>query len=186
YGDDSAIKGMRAALALGVDRGVHVKGAPTFDTLATAKALASVIQEMSYDLILCGKQAIDDDSAALGVMVAELLDIPSVSVVVELAISDGQVRAVREVEGGHEIVEAKLPCLITAQKGLNEPRYPSLKGIMAAKKKPIEERPVSATAQVEPIRIQLPPSRPAGRIIGEGIEAVPELVRLLKEEARVL
>jgi electron transfer flavoprotein beta subunit len=186
YGDDSATKGLRAALALGADRGVHIKGAPTFDSLVTAKALASVIKEMSYDLILCGKQAIDDDSSAVGVMVAELLDIPSVSVVVELAISDGKVRAVREVEGGHEIVETKLPCLITAQKGLNDPRYPSLKGIMAAKKKPLEEKEVPATARVVPMRIQSPPSRSAGRIVGEGVEAVPELVRLLKEEAKVL
>jgi electron transfer flavoprotein beta subunit len=186
YGDDSATKGLRAALALGVDRGVHVKGAPTFDSLAIAKALRSVIKGMSYDLILCGKQAIDDDSSAVGVMVAELLDIPSVSVVVELQISDRKVRAVREVEGGHEVVETKLPCLITAQKGLNEPRYPSLKGIMAAKKKPLEEKEVSISPQVSPMRIQLPPSRSAGRIVGEGVEAVPELVRLLKEEAKVL
>ena len=187
YGDDSATKALRAALALGADRGVHVKGAPSFDSLTTAKALAAALKEMSYDLILCGKQAIDDDSGAVGIMVAQLLDIPSVSVVVELQISDGKVRAKREVEGGYEIVETRFPCLVTAQKGLNEPRYPSLKGIMAAKKKPIEEKePVPVQSRVEPLQIALPPSRAAGRIVGEGIEAVPELVRLLKEEAKVL
>jgi electron transfer flavoprotein beta subunit len=120
-------------------------------------------------------------------MVAQLLDIPSVSVVVELQIENGKVRAKREVEGGYEIVETPLPCLVTAQKGLNEPRYPSLKGIMAAKKKPIEEKqPAPVQSRVEPLQIVLPPSRAAGRIVGEGIEAVPELVRLLKEEAKVL
>jgi electron transfer flavoprotein beta subunit len=187
YGDDSATKALRAALALGADRGVHVKGVPSFDSLTTAKALAAALKETSYDLILCGKQAIDDDSGAVGIMVAQLLDIPSVSVVVELQIENGKVRAKREVEGGYEIVETPLPCLVTAQKGLNEPRYPSLKGIMAAKKKPIEEKqPAPVQSRVEPLQIVLPPSRAAGRIVGEGIEAVPELVRLLKEEAKVL
>jgi electron transfer flavoprotein beta subunit len=186
-GDDSATKGLRAALALGADKGVHVKGVAGFDTLAAAKALATVLKEMSYDLILCGKQAIDDDGAAVGVMVAELLDISSVSVVTELAMENGKVRAKREVEGGYEIVEASLPCLVTAQKGLNEPRYPSLKGIMAAKKKPVDEKtPAAASSRVEPLKIGMPPSRAAGRIVGEGVEAVPELVRLLKEEAKVL
>lgn len=187
YGGDTATKTLRTALALGVDRGVHIKGQPTFDPLATAKVLAAAIKEMPCDLILCGKQAIDDDSAAVGVMVAELLDIPSVSVAVRLEITDGKVRAEREVEGGHEIVETGLPCLVTAQKGLNEPRYPSLKGIMAAKKKPIDEKEAAEVeSQVEPVRIELPPARPAGRIVGEGVEAVPELVRLLKQEAKVL
>ena len=187
YGDDNAVKTLRTALALGVDRGVHIKGHPTFDALATAKVLASAVKEMSFDLILCGKQAIDNDNAAVGVMVAELLDIPSISVVVDLEISDGKVRAMREIEGGHEVVETKLPCLITAQKGLNEPRYPSLKGIMAAKKKPIEEKEAAAVeTRIEPIQIGLPPARPSGRIVGEGVEAVPELVRLLKQEAKVI
>ncbi len=187
YGDDTATKTLRTALALGVDRGVHIKGQPTFDPLATAKTLAAAVKDMPFDLILCGKQAIDDDSAAVGVMVAELLDIPSVSVVVDLDIADGKVKATREIEGGHEIVETALPCLVTAQKGLNEPRYPSLKGIMAAKKKPIEELEAAAIeSRIETISIGLPPARPAGRIVGEGVEAVPELVRLLKQEAKVL
>jgi electron transfer flavoprotein beta subunit len=187
HGDDNATKTLRTALALGVDRGVHIKGQPTFDPLATATVLATALKDIPFDLILCGKQAIDDDSAAVGVMVAELLDIPSVSVVVDLEIADGKVRATREIEGGHEIVETGLPCLVTAQKGLNEPRYPSLKGIMAAKKKPIEELEAGAIESgIETISIGLPPARPAGRIVGEGVEAVPELVRLLKEEAKVL
>jgi electron transfer flavoprotein beta subunit len=187
YGDETATKTLRTALALGVDRGVHIKGQPTFDPLATAKVLAAAVKDMTSDLILCGKQAIDDDSAAVGVMVAELLDIPSVSVVVELEIADGKARATREIEGGHEIVETGLPCLVTAQKGLNEPRYPSLKGIMAAKKKPIEELEAAAIeSRIETISIGLPPARPTGRIVGEGVEAVPELVRLLKQEAKVL
>ena len=187
YGDESAIKTLRTALALGVEKGVHIKGQPGFDSLATAQILAAVIKDMDYDLILCGKQAIDDDSSAVGVMVADLLDIPSVSVVVKLDITDGNVRATREIEGGHEIVETKMPCLVSAQKGLNEPRYPSLKGIMAAKKKPIEEKDAFATeTRIEVLRVEPPPTRSAGKIVGEGEEAVPELVRLLKEEAKVL
>ncbi|MBU1707965.1 electron transfer flavoprotein subunit beta/FixA family protein [bacterium] len=187
YGDESAIKTLRTALALGVEKGVHIKGQPGFDSLTTAKILAAAIKDMEYDLILCGKQAIDDDSSSVGVMVAELLDIPNVSVVVKLDITDGKVQATREIEGGHEIVETKMPCLISAQKGLNEPRYPSLKGIMAAKKKPIDEKDASAAeTQIEVLRVEAPASRNAGKIVGEGEEAVPELVRLLKEEAKVL
>lgn len=187
FGDDSATKTLRTALALGVDKGVHIKGQPGFDTLATAKVLSAVVKNMEYDLILCGKQAIDDDSSSVGVMVAELLDIPSISVVVKMDIVDGKVRAEREIEGGHEIIEAPMPCLVTAQKGLNEPRYPSLRGIMAAKKKPIDEKDAAAIeSQIEVLRIEAPPTRSAGRIVGEGVEAVPELVRLLKEEAKVL
>ncbi len=187
YGDESAIKTLRTALALGVEKGVHIKGQPGFDSLTTAKILAAAIKDMDYDLILCGKQAIDDDSSSVGVMVAELLDIPNVSVVVKLGLTDGKVQATREIEGGHEIVETKLPCLISAQKGLNEPRYPSLKGIMAAKKKPIEEKDaLAAETQIEVLRVEAPATRSAGKIVGEGEEAVPELVRLLKEEAKVL
>ncbi|MBU1936015.1 electron transfer flavoprotein subunit beta/FixA family protein, partial [bacterium] len=155
YGDESAIKTLRTALALGVEKGVHIKGQPGFDSLTTAKILAAAIKDMEYDLILCGKQAIDDDSSSVGVMVAELLDIPNVSVVVKLGLTDGKEHATREIEGGHEIVETKLPCLISAQKGLNEPRYPSLKGIMAAKKKPIDEKDASAIeTQIEVLRVE--------------------------------
>ena len=120
-------------------------------------------------------------------MVAEMLGLPSVSVVVKLDIADGKATAEREIEGGREVLETSLPAVFTTQKGLNEPRYPSLKGIMGAKSKPIEERPTSpVTAKIELLLMQKPPAKPAGRIIGTDVSAVPELVRLLHEEAKVI
>ncbi len=120
-------------------------------------------------------------------MLAELMDVPCVTAVAEIQLQNGSVLCHREVEGGTEVVEAPLPAVVTITKGKYEPRYPSLKGIMAAKKKPMEEK----DAQLPASRIQVraltpPPDRPAGRIVGQGADAVPELVRLLKEEAKVL
>jgi electron transfer flavoprotein beta subunit len=116
-----------------------------------------------------------------------MLGLPSVTVVVKLDVADGKAIAEREVEGGREVVETRLPAVFTAQKGLNEPRYPSLKGIMAAKSKPIEERPASPVeTKVEVLHMQKPPARPSGRIVGTDVSAVPELVRLLHEEAKVI
>jgi electron transfer flavoprotein beta subunit len=187
FGGDDVPKVLRTALAMGVDRGVHIKGNAGFDALATARILAGAVKGMTYDLILCGKQAIDHDNGGVGVMVAELLDIPSISVVTKLERKDGKVVCEREIEGGAEVVEAPLPCLIACQKGLNEPRYASLKGIMAAKKKPIDE--VAAPAmetQVEVISIESRPPRKPGEIVGKGVDAVPVLIKKLKEEAKVL
>jgi electron transfer flavoprotein beta subunit len=115
-----------------------------------------------------------------------LLDIPCISEVVEMQVADGKVVCVREVEGGRETVEAPLPCAITCQKGLNEPRYASLKGIMAAKKKPLESQEVAIEKhEVEVLDMTMPPARPAGRILGEGAAAVPALITALREEAKV-
>lgn len=186
-GGDEVQKVLRTALAMGVDRGVHVKGNTGFDALATARALANAIKGQTYDLILCGKSAIDLDNHGVGMMVAELLDLPSVSVVVKIEQKDGKLVCEREIEGGIQVVEAPMPCVIAAQKGLNEPRYASLKGIMAAKKKPLETKPAQLpAARLALDAMALPPERAAGRIIGEGSAVVPELVRLLKEEAKVL
>jgi len=187
FGGDDVPKVLRTALAMGVDRAVHVKGALGFDPLATAKILAAAIQNMKYDLILCGKQAIDHDHHTVAVMVAELLDIPSVSVVTKLERNDNTIRCEREVEGGVEVVETNLPCLITCQKGLNEPRYASLKGIMAAKKKPLDEVAATAAAsEVEALEIKSRPPRQPGEVLGQGVEAVPILVKKLREEAKVI
>ena len=187
FGGDDTPKVLRNALALGVDRAVHVKGTVSFDPLATARVLAAAIKGLTYDLILCGKQAIDQDHHAVGVMVAELLDIPSVSVVTKLERDGSKLKLEREVEGGVEIIETSLPCLITANKGLNEPRYASLKGIMAAKKKPMDEVAAAAeSAQVEVIEIRSRPPRQAGEILGQGVEAVPLLVKKLREDAKVI
>jgi electron transfer flavoprotein beta subunit len=142
---------------------------------------------MTYDLILCGKQAIDQDHHAVGVMVAELLDLPSVTVVTKMERDGKKLKLEREVEGGVEIVETTMPCLITANKGLNEPRYASLKGIMAAKKKPIDEvAAIDSIAQVEVLELKSRPPRQPGEVLGQGVDAVPLLIKKLKEEAKVI
>lgn len=178
---------LRKALAMGVDKAVLLKDDSPRDSLSVAKALAEYLKGISPDVILFGKQSIDSDDGAVGSMVAELLGMPSVSVVVKLEIEGTTVKAEREIEGGHEKVETRLPVVITAQKGLNEPRYPSLKGIMAAKSKPIEEiTPTPASLHVEVLAMRKPPAKSAGKILGTDASAVPELVRLLHEEAKVL
>jgi electron transfer flavoprotein beta subunit len=186
-GEASTSEQLRSALAMGADRAILLKGEPPMDGLVTARALAEEIRPLSADLVLFGMKAVDDDQQQVGPMVAELLELPCVTVVAEFEIQNDQAICHREVEGGIEIVETPLPAVLTITKGKYEPRYPSLKGIMAAKKKPLEEKP----AQLGSARIQLrdlsyPPERPAGKIIGTGVAAVPELVRVLREEAKVL
>lgn len=186
-GGDEAIKALRNALAMGADEAIHVKNSGGLDMLGTAKALAGALRGKGFDLILAGKQAVDDDCGAIGAMVAEFLDIPHVSTVVKLDVEGDKLTTSREIEGGVEIFEAMLPALITTQKGLNEPRYASLKGIMASKKKVIAEVEAEISApKVEVVTLTYPPQRPPGKIVGTGVEAVPELVRLLKEEVKVL
>jgi electron transfer flavoprotein beta subunit len=149
--------------------------------------LADYLKEISPDIVFFGKQSVDYDNGAVGVMVAEMLGLPSISVVVKLDVAGGRAVAEREIEGGREVLETTLPAVFTAQKGLNEPRYPSLKGIMGAKSKPIEERPLPAFSEkVTLVQMQKPPAKPAGRIVGTDASAVPELVRLLHEEAKVI
>jgi electron transfer flavoprotein beta subunit len=131
--------------------------------------------------------AIDDYNQQVGPMVAELLDLPCVTAVAQLELADGRGSAGREVEGGIEMVEFPLPAVLSVDKGLNEPRYPALKGIMAAKKKPLETKPAALGAgRLEVLALSPPPERQAGRIVGEGAGAAAELVRLLREEAKVL
>jgi electron transfer flavoprotein beta subunit len=186
-GSNAHKESLRKALAMGVDRAVLLKDDSMRDSFGVARALADYLRELSPDVVFFGKQSVDYDNSAVGLMVAEMLDLPSVSVVVKLDIADGKVVAEREIEGGREIAETKLPAVFTAQKGLNEPRYPSLKGIMAAKSKPIEERQASAIqAKVETLAMRKPPAKPAGKIVGTDSSAVPELVRLLHEEAKVI
>lgn len=187
YGNDSAKESIRKALAMGADKGILIKGELNVDSLTVAEALASEITQLQPDIIFCGKQSVDYDSSAVGQMLAELLNIPSVSTVVKLEIIDGKVRAEREVEGGKEIVETSLPCLITAQKGLNEPRYASLKGIMASKSKPIEEKQFNGITNRFVVNdLRLPDTSRKLKILGTDSSAVPELVKLLREEAKVI
>jgi electron transfer flavoprotein beta subunit len=179
---------LRTALAMGADRAVHLRSdGPLPDPLAVARALAAEIRGLNADLVWLGKQAVDDDQAQVGPMVAELLELPCATAIATLALEGGRARVEREVEGGREVVELELPAVLTADKGLNEPRYASLKGIMAAKKKPIEEKPAAlGEPRLEILALELPAPRKAGRVVGQGAAAVAELVRLLREEAKAL
>ena len=187
-GPDAAQETIRTALAMGADKGVLLKAdAVPADPLAVARALAAELKDGGYDLILFGKMAVDDYHHSVGIMTAELLGLPGITAAVKLDIADKKLTAEREVEGGVEVVECALPAVVTADKGLNSPRYPALKGIMAAKKKPIETKPAALGAvRVKCTTLGLPPERKAGRIVGEGVGAGAELVRLLRQEAKVL
>jgi electron transfer flavoprotein beta subunit len=187
-GPEAAQETIRTALAMGADTGVLLKAdAVGLDPLPVAKALAAQLQEGGYDLVLFGKLAIDDSSRALWPMVAVLLGLPCVSAATHLEIADGAGKAEREVEGGVEAVEFALPAVITADKGLNEPRYPALRGIMMAKKKPLETKDAALEpGGIEVVNLTPPAERKAGRIVGEGPDAVPALVDALRNEAKVL
>jgi len=187
-GTDASQETIRMGLAMGADRGVLLQTEhASIDPVASAKVLAAELRDGEYDLMLFGKLAIDDSNGAVGIAVAELLQIPAVSSVAHLEIADGKGVAEREIEGGVEVVEFELPAVVTADKGLNEPRYPALRGIMMAKKKPLEVKPVEVgTGGIEIMSLALPPERPQGRIVGEGPDAVPALIEVLQTEAKVL
>ncbi|NIR45071.1 MAG: electron transfer flavoprotein subunit beta/FixA family protein [Gemmatimonadetes bacterium] len=186
-GSDDAKETLRTTLAMGADQAVLLKGEPSVDGLGTAEKLAEAIRDRECDLVLFGKQAIDDDNLQVPAMVAELLGLPCATVVVELEVSDGKLEAKREIEGAHELVRFELPGVVAAQKGLNEPRYASLKGIMQAKKKPLEEVDVGTVeSRLEVLELKKPEERSGGVIVGEGPDAVPTLLQKLREEAKVL
>lgn len=186
-GSDVHKETLRKALAMGCDKAVLLKDDGVRDSFGVAAALADYAKEYGPEIIFCGKQSIDHDNAQIGGLVAEMLGWSSVSVVVKMSIANGTVVAEREIEGGHEVVHAALPAVITAQKGLNEPRYPSLKGIMDAKRKPIEEKPAAPSeSHVEISAMRTPQGKAAGKIVGTDAAAAAELVRLLHEEAKVI
>jgi electron transfer flavoprotein beta subunit len=189
-GPGESTKELRTCLAMGADRAVLIKDdqSDRRDAMATAYALADAIKELEADLVLCGKQAVDHDQGQVGLLIAQRLGLPCVTEIRTLTVADGKASVERAGdEGTTEKYEVTLPAVLTCQKGLNEPRYANLKGIMAAKKKPIDERDGSAIADHITVRgLELPPERPEGRIVGEGVEAVDELVRLLRQEAKVL
>jgi electron transfer flavoprotein beta subunit len=178
---------IRKALAMGADQGILLKKEGYYDSYSVAQALADEIKAQDCELVFFGKQSVDYDNTITGQLTAELLWYNCVSVVVSFKIEGNKITAEREIEGGREVVETVLPCIITTQKGLNEPRYASLKGIMASKKKVIEEKPAKAVNNLtEIIKLTMPPTKQPGRIIGTDVSAVPELVRLLREEAKVI
>lgn len=178
---------LRKALAMGIDNAVLLKDESYRDSLSVAKALAEEIKTQNAELVFFGKQSVDFDNSVVGQMTAELLGYNCISVVVDFKLEGNKVIAEREIEGGKEVVETFLPAIITAQKGLNEPRYASLKGIMAAKKKVIEEKPAAAATNfVDSVTMKRPAPKQAGKIVGTDATAVPELIRLLHEEAKVI
>ncbi len=187
FGPEATKESLRAGLALGAHRAVLLRGEPGMDGWATARVLASELEGGDADLVLFGIKAVDDDQQQVGPMVAELLGRPCATSVAAIDVDGGVATCRRAVEGGQEVVELDLPAVVTVTKGRYEPRYASLRGIMMAKRKPLVEKEAPAVeAGLVVERLDLPPARPEGRIVGEGAEAVPELVRLLREEAKVL
>ena len=179
---------LRKALSMGADRAVHLTAeALPFDGMAIAAALATELEGQGYDLILLGRNATDTGNATVGPMTAARLGLPCVTAVSWLEIAGGQGTAHRELEGVTETVRFPLPAVLTIDEGIARPRLPSLKGIMAAKKKPLDSRPAAlGSVQLTVEALTLPPERTGGRIVGEGADAVPELIRLLRTEAKVL
>jgi len=187
-GPDVVQETIRKALSMGADRGIHLKADKVpFDGLAIAKGLSAELKIDAYDLILFGKMSPDSSNGVVGPMTAELLGLPCVTAISSLEISAGKGTAKRELEGAQEVVEFPLPAVLTVDEGLNAARLPSLKGIMAAKKKPLQTKPaLLPEPQITVRKLELPPERKAGRIVGEGAAAVAELVKLLQTEAKVL
>ena len=186
-GSADSAETLRSALAMGADRSVLLEGEATLDGLATARALAEEIGPRAPDLVLLGVKAADDDQQQVGPMLAVVLDRPCATGVSSFELVEGKAVCRRGVEGGTETLELPLPSVITITKGEYEPRYASLKGIMAAKRKPLETKPaVMPTPRLRVTSLELPPERTGGRIVGEGPEAAADLVRLLREEANAL
>ncbi|NCO69093.1 MAG: electron transfer flavoprotein subunit beta/FixA family protein [Acidobacteria bacterium] len=203
YGPDRVQTTMRECFARGGDGGTHVRGGEaTFgDALAIARVLAAAIAKAGpFDLIVAGSKGVGSDNSLVGAMVAELLDLPHVGSAIKLTLAEGTLVAEREFEGGTEVVAAPLPCVVTAQKGLNEPRYPSLKGIMASKRVPITTLAVAdlgldegalagAAATTRWRKLELPAVKTGGTILtadDNPAAAAAELARLLREQARAI
>ncbi|MDA8345640.1 MAG: electron transfer flavoprotein subunit beta/FixA family protein [Thermaerobacter sp.] len=190
-GEQKTEEALRTALAMGADEAVRVS-AEVQDPLTTARAIAFAVRELAPDLVLAGKQAVDDDEGQVGSLVAALLDWPQVTVVTKLELTAEGGVAEREIEGGVEVVEFTLPAVVTAQKGLNEPRYASLPGIMKAKRKEIRQIAADQSVTLDPMvrttALELPPARTAGKILTgmDAQAAAKELVRLLHEEAKLI
>ncbi|WP_227935340.1 electron transfer flavoprotein subunit beta/FixA family protein [Alkalihalobacillus deserti] len=196
-GEEEAEKELRTALAMGADKAVLLdsEDIDELDQFSTATLLATYLKDQEIDIILAGNVAVDGGSGQVGPRVAELLNIPQVTTITKLTIEDRKATIVRDVEGDEETVEVALPVLITAQQGLNEPRYPSLPGIMKAKKKPLETLDLDdldldeedVEAKTTTIEIYLPSAKQAGKVLeGEPEAQVQELVSLLKSEAKVI
>ena len=202
-GPQRVVESLRTALAMGADEAIHIDdpAAEGGDALATARALAGAIKGVPFDLIFCGQRAVDDDNAQVGAALAELLQVPLLSVITKVEISEDKtkVKVNRPVEGATWVLETSLPALITTQKGLNEPRYASLPGIMKAKKKPLTAKKLAdlglapdqvgeAGSKIKTRVFTSPPDRIPGKLVeGESVqEKGTVLVKLLREEAKII
>jgi electron transfer flavoprotein beta subunit len=197
-GNEESEKQLRTALAMGADKAVLINiedDIEYWDQFTTAKVISAYLCDKQADLIISGNVAIDGASGQVGPRVAELLDIPYVTTITKLEINGNNAEVTRDVEGDSEVIVTTLPLLVTAQQGLNEPRYPSLPGIMKAKKKPLDELQIDdldleedeVEAKTKTIELYLPPKKEAGKILaGELADQAKELVKLLHTEAKVV
>ncbi len=198
FGPDRAQQALRECLARGATKALHIKGeAANADSLGIAKVLAAAIKSVPHDLAFFGKQGVGTDNSLVGPMVAELLGYPQINVVTHLELGESNVTAHREIEGAEEIIEASLPAVVTAQKGLNEPRYASLKGIMAAKKIPIDSKSIADLGlqdseiynqRVTMVKLELPAEKSSGRKVegSDAAAAAKEILKYIREEATAL
>lgn len=193
-GPARAVDALRTALAMGADKAIHIDDEGiSLDSYLTAKILAKVIQDNAFDVVFCGKQAIDHDAGQVTQQVAEFLGWPQVMIIEKVEFNGNQATVTRRVSGGaKEVYDLALPAIFGCEKGLNTPRYASLPGIMKAKTKPVQALKASAlkgesTPKVSYANFRLPPEKAPGKIIpGEPEAAVKELVKLLREEAKVI
>lgn len=198
-GGAEATEVLRDSLARGIDSAVHVQDADfaNLDPLSTSKALAAAIKEGGFDVVICGWQGVGGDNSQVPSILAELLDWPQANMLVKFEVEGTNFKAEREIEGAHETVEGPLPVVISAQKGLNEPRYPSIKGVMAARRKEIAVKDAaalglsgtvgSAHTKLKIKELTPPPPRPQGRILeGDTDQQIKTLVDLLRTEAQVI
>jgi len=198
FGPDRVQQALRECLARGATKALHVKGETgNADSFGIARVLAAAIKTIPHDIVFFGKQGVGTDNSLVGPMVAELLGYPQVNVVTHLEVGEGKVTAHREIEAAEEVLEAATPVVVTAQKGLNEPRYASLKGIMAAKKIPIETKNVTDLGlqdsdiynqRVTIVSLELPAEKSGGRKIegGDPAVAAKEILKYIREEAKAL
>jgi electron transfer flavoprotein beta subunit len=198
YGPDRAAQALRECLARGATKAMHIKGDTAgVDSYGVALVLAAAIRKSEADLLFFGKQGVGTDNSLVPVMVAEMLDLPHVNVVTSLEVGDGTLKAHREIEGAEMVIEAPIPAVITTQKGLNEPRYASLKGIMAAKKIAIDTTTPGELGvdegelkdkRVRWTRLELPPQKAAGRKVdgADPAAAAQEILRYIKDEVKAL
>lgn len=198
FGPERAAQALRECLARGATKAIHIKGdAGDADSLGIAKVLAAAIKSVPHDLVLLGKQGVGTDNSLVGPMLAELLGYPQVNVVTHLEVGDGKLTAHREIEGAEEIIEASLPAVVTAQKGLNEPRFAGIKGIMAAKKIPLDTKSIAdlglsdgdvLNQRVKIVSLDMPAEKTGGRKIdgADPAAAAREILKFIREEAKAI